>query len=199
MSFGSPTPIEVAVQGPSLAVTRGFAEKLHGELAKVSSLRDLQYAQPLDYPSLQIQIDRDRAGQFGVTSAEVARSLVAATSSSRYTDLNFWRDPGSGNGFQIQVEIPQAKMASIEDVANLPVMSRTATGGLGRPLVADVATVDYGTTPGEVDRYNMQRVVSFTANVHGKPLGQVVIDIRQAIARAGAPPRGVTVYNRGQV
>jgi multidrug efflux pump subunit AcrB len=199
MSFGSPTPIEVAVQGPQLAASRAFAEKVRAELVKIEALRDLQYAQPLDYPSLQIQIDRDRAGQFGVTPSDVARSLVAATSSSRYTDLNFWRDPGSGNGFQIQVEIPQAKMASLEDVADLPVMSRTAAGGLGRPLVADVATVDYGTTPGEVDRYNMQRVVSFTANIHGKPLGRVVADIRQAIARAGAPPRGVTVHNRGQV
>src|SRR5439155_5521720 len=65
MSFGSPTPIEVAVQGPSLAATRAFAEKIRGELVKIDALRDLQYAQPLDYPSLQIQINRDRAGQFG--------------------------------------------------------------------------------------------------------------------------------------
>ena len=198
MSFGSPTPIEVAVQGPALAATRAFAEKIRAELVKIPSLRDLQYAQPLDYPSLQIQINRDRAGQFGVTAADVGRSLATATSSSRYTDLNFWRDPGSGNGFQIQVEIPQAKMASIEDVADLPVMARNANG-TGRPLVSDVATVDYGTTPGEVDRYNMQRVVSFTANVHGEPLGRVVTEIRQAIARAGAPPRGITINNRGQV
>jgi multidrug efflux pump subunit AcrB len=198
MSFGSPTPIEVAVQGPALPATRAFAEKIRAELVKIDALRDLQYAQPLDYPSLQVQINRDRAGQFGVTAVDVGRSLATATSSSRYTDLNFWRDPGSGNGFQIQVEIPQAKMASIEDVADLPVMARNA-GGSGRPLVSDVATVDYGTTPGEVDRYNMQRVVSFTANVHGKPLGKVVTDIRQAIARAGAPPRGISVNNRGQV
>jgi multidrug efflux pump subunit AcrB len=198
MSFGSPTPIEVAVQGPALPATRAFAEKIRAELVKIDALRDLQYAQPLDYPSLQIQINRDRAGQFGVTAADVGRSLATATSSSRYTDLNFWRDPGSGNGFQIQVEIPQAKMASIEDVADLPVMARNSDG-TGRPLVSDVANVDYGTVPGEVDRYNMQRVVSFTANVHGKPLGQVVTDIRQAIARAGAPPRGITVNNRGQV
>src|SRR5204862_642722 len=100
--------------------------------------------------------------------------------------------------FQIQVEIPQAKMASIEDVNGLPVMARS-TDGTGRPLVSDVATVDYGTTPGEVDRYNMQRVVSLTANVHGEPLGQAVAEIRQAIARAGAPPRGVSINNRGQV
>jgi multidrug efflux pump subunit AcrB len=199
MSFGSPTPIEVAIQGPALATSRAFAEKVRAELVQIDTLRDLQYAQPLDYPSLQIQINRDRAGQFGVTPSDVGRSLVAATSSSRYTDLNFWRDPGSGNGFQIQVEIPQAKMASLEDVADLPVMSRTADGSLGRPLVSDVATVDYGTVPGQVDRYNMQRVVSFTANIHGKPLGAVVADVRQAIARAGTPPRGVTVNNRGQV
>jgi multidrug efflux pump subunit AcrB len=199
MSFGSPTPIEVAVQGPALAASRAFAEKVRAELLKIDALRDLQYAQPLDYPALQIQINRDRAGQFGVTPLEVGRSLVAATSSSRYTDLNFWRDPASGNGFQIQVEIPQAKMASIEDISDLPVMSRTGDGSMGRPLVSDVAAVDYGTVPGEVDRYNMQRVVSFTANIHGKPLGGVLADIEQAIKRAGTPPRGVTVNNRGQV
>ena len=200
MSFGSPTPVEVAVQGPSLADTRAFAGKLRVELAKVASLRDLQYAQPLDYPSIQIQVDRDRAGQFGIAMADIGKSLVAATSSSRYTDLNFWRDPRSGNGFQIQVEIPQFKMASLEDVADLPVMPRNAlNNGISRPLVADLAKVDYGTTPGEVDRYNMQRVVSFTANIHGKPLGQVVEDLQKAIALAGAPPRGVTVFNRGQV
>ena len=198
MSFGSPTPIEVAVQGPALPATRAFAEKIRVELLKIDTLRDLQYAQPLDYPSLQVQINRDRAGQFGVTAADVGRSLATATSSSRYTDLNFWRDPGSGNGFQIQVEIPQSKMASIEDVMDLPVVARNSAS-LARPLVSDVATVDYGTTPGEIDRYNMQRVVSFTANVHGRPLGKVLPDIRQAIARAGAPPRGITVNNRGQV
>jgi multidrug efflux pump subunit AcrB len=77
-------------------------------------------------------------------------------------------------------------------------MARNA-GSPGRPLVSDVATVDYGITPGEVDRYNMQRVVSFTANLEGKPLGQTLDDVRQAIARAGTPPRGVSVNNRGQV
>ncbi len=200
MSFGSPTPIEVAVQGPSLPANRSFAERLRVELEKVSSLRDLQYAQPLDYPTVQVTIDRDRAGQFGVAMADVAKSLVAATSSSRFTDPNFWRDPRSGNAFQIQVEIPQHKISSIEDVENLPVMNHDgASNDVSRPLVADLAKVDYGTAPGEVDRYNMQRVVSFTANIHGKPLGRVVGEVRNAIAQLGEPPRGLTVFTRGQV
>ena len=200
MSFGSPTPIEVVVQGPTLSANRSFAEKLRLELEKVSSLRDLQYAQPLDYPTLQVTIDRGRAGQFGVAMADVAKSLVAATSSSRFTDPNFWRDPKSGNAFQLQLEIPQSKMASIEDVENLPVMNHEVAGnGVSRPLVADVAKVEYGTTMGEVDRYNMQRVVGFTANLHGKPLGQAIGEVRKAILRAGEPPRGVSVFTRGQV
>src|SRR5438093_13464177 len=139
MSYGSPTLIAVAVQGRQLAATRAFADKVRAELVKIDALRDLQYAQPLDYPSLQIQIDRNRAGQFGVTAFDIGRSLVAATSSSRYTDLNFWRDPGSGNGFQLEVEIPQDKIASIEDVADLPVMSHTAVRSIGRPLLGDIA------------------------------------------------------------
>src|SRR5260370_13422216 len=112
MSFGSSTPIEVAVQGPALADNRACAEKVRIELAKLTTLRDLQYAQPLDYPSLEVTINRDRAGQFGIAMADIGKSMVAATSSSRFTDLNFWRDPRSGNCFQIQVEGPQANMAS---------------------------------------------------------------------------------------
>jgi multidrug efflux pump subunit AcrB len=90
-------------------------------------------------------------------------------------------------------------MASIDDLADLPVMPRNTAAGASRPLVADVARVDYGTTLGEVDRYNMQRVVSFTANLEGKPLGSELGELRDAIARAGTPPRGVNVYLRGQV
>jgi multidrug efflux pump subunit AcrB len=190
----------VAVQSPNLADDRAFAEKVRVELAKLPSLRDLRYAQPLEYPSLEVNVDRDRAGQFGLSMADIGKSMVAATSSSRYTDLNFWRDPRSGNGFQIQVEIPQSRVASIEDVRELPVMTKEAfQNGATRPLVADLAKVEFGTVPGEVDRYNMQRVVSLTANIHGKPLGQVLNDVKAAIERAGKPPRGVVVVNRGQI
>ncbi len=195
MSFGSPTPIEVAVQGPNLAANRAFAEKVRIELAKIGALRDLQYGQPLDYPTVQVAIDRERAGQFGLTMSNVARSLVAATSSSRFVEPNYWRDPTSGNAFQIQVEIPQSKMASLEDVRNLPLM----VNGEPRPLLEDVADVRYGSTMGEVDRYNMQRVVSLTANIHGEVLGQVAGQIRAALKQAGEPPRGVTVAVRGQI
>lgn len=195
MSFGSPTPIEVAIQGPALPVNRAHAEKVLAELRKLAFLRDLQFAQPLDYPTIDVQIDRQRAGQYGLTMANVARSLVAATSSSRFVDPNYWRDPASGNAFQIQVEIPQHRMASIADLADLPVMQNREA----RPSLGDVATIKPGKTFGLVERYNMQRVVSITANLHEVPLGMAEQQINEAIAKAGAPPRGVTVIVRGQV
>jgi len=195
MSFGSPTPIEVAIQGPALPANRAHAEKVLAELKKLPFLRDLQFAQPLDYPTIDVQIDRERAGQYGLTMANVARSLVAATSSSRFVDPNYWRDPASGNAFQIQVEIPQHRMASISDLADLPVMQNREA----RPSLGDVATIKPGKTFGLVERYNMQRVVSITANLHEVPLGMAEQQINEAIAKAGAPARGVTVNVRGQV
>jgi multidrug efflux pump subunit AcrB len=195
LSFGSPTPIEVAIQGPAMPANRQHAEKVRSELTKLPYLRDLHAVQSFDYPTLEVAVNRERAGQYGLTASGVARSLVAATSSSRFVDPNYWRDPVSGNAFQIQVEIPQSRMASEEDVRSLPVMP----GGGSRPLLGDVADVKLGTTAGEIDRYNMQRVVSFTANVHGMPLGEAAEGIREAISRAGDPPRGVTVNLRGQI
>ncbi len=127
--------------------------------------------------------------------SNVARSLLMATSSSRFVEPNYWRDPVSGNAFQIQVEIPQAQMAAAEDVGALPL---SVSGGTNAQ-VSDVATITTGTAPGLMERYNGQRVVSLTANIEGASLGQVTPGVRDAIARAGDPPRGVTVAIRGQI
>jgi multidrug efflux pump subunit AcrB len=195
MSFGAPTPIEIAVQGANLQVNREHAEKIRTALATLGYLRDIQFAQPLDYPTLSVTIDRERAGQFGLTMSNVARSLLMATSSSRFVEANFWRDPVSGNAFQIQVEIPQAQMQSADDIGALPLS--TASGPT--PQVGDVAQIGTGTVPGMIERYNGQRVVSLTANVHGVALGQASDGIRNAIRDAGEVPRGVTVAIRGQI
>jgi len=81
----------------------------------------------------------------------------------------------------------------------VPVMADGASARGGHPLVSDVAKLGYGTAFGEVDRYNMQRMVSMTANIHGKPLGVIDGKLRAAIDRAGKPPLGTTVFVRGQV
>ncbi len=195
MSFGSPTPIEIAVQGVNLQDDYKYAQKVQACLGKLDFLRDLQFAQEMNYPTLDINIDRNRTGQFGLTMADVVHSVVPATSSSRFTDPNYWRDPNSGNAFQIQVELPQNQVQSYEQVGNLPVMP----AGSPKPLLDDIASLKPNTMPGEIDRYNGQRVVSLTANIHGITLGEAAPKISQAVAAAGAPPRGVTVVTRGEI
>ncbi len=195
MAFGSGTPIEVVVGGPNFADTRLHAARIRDQLARVRSLRDLMYVQTLNYPTVEVRVDRERAGQSGVSTDEVARALVAATSSSRFVVPNYWRDPRNGVGYQVQVEVPQARMDSAQAVGQVPV-KKTARGSL---LVRDVADLVEGTMPGEYDRFNMRRVVSLTANLEGQDLGRVANSVRAAIRAAGEPPRGVTVQVRGQV
>ncbi|WP_435010721.1 efflux RND transporter permease subunit [Tundrisphaera lichenicola] len=195
MSFGSPTPVEIAVTGSSLADIRTHAEKIRRELAGVASLRDLQYVQALEYPTLNVEIDRERAGIGGVSVAEISRSVVAATSSSRFVVPNYWPDPKSGIGYQVQVEIPYQQMDSIGRVETIPIQRAG-----GEPLLLrDVARVAPGSMPGEYDRYNMKRTVSLTANIEGEDLGRVAGHVDRAIRSAGEPPKGVTVDVRGQI
>ena len=195
MSFGSPTPVDVAVSGPNFADSRAYAEKVRAELAKIPSIRDLQYAQALDYPTVVVNIDRERAGASGITAEEVARSLVTATSSSRFVVPNYWPDPKTGIGYQVQVEIPFATMDSVKQVETIPVQ-RAAGQSL---LLRDVANVRRGTMPGEYDRYNMKRSLNLTANIVGEDLGRAAAAVSRALERAGAPPKGVIVDVRGQI
>ena len=191
MSFGSPTPVEVAVNGTDFAETRLYAAKLMDKLGKLPGLRDLQVVQSLDYPTVQVEVDRKKAGTVNVTPSDVARSLAEATSSSRFTVPNFWADPKTGIGYQVQVEVPRPvvrspkgiePISSIGDLQMVPVKGNTA----GQVLVRDVATVTPGTMPGEIDRYNMQRQVSMTANIAGTDLGSVSRQVDGAL-RAPAP------------
>jgi multidrug efflux pump subunit AcrB len=195
MNFGAPTPVEINVSGPDLGADRAFAEKVRAELGRIGALRDLQYDEPLDYPSMNVNVDRERAGQLGVTVDKVGRSFLAATSSSRFVTPNYWADPRSGVAYQLQVQIPQAEMTSIQDLEQVPVTS----GGSSHPLLGDVAQITYGNTVGEYHRLNGQRMVTLTANVSGEDLGRVSNRLEEAIKNAGTPPRGVNVKVRGQV
>jgi multidrug efflux pump subunit AcrB len=196
MSFGSPTPIEIAISGSALPVAKGYADKIIEELKKISYLRDVQIAQTLDYPSVQVNVDRERAGLLGVKISDVTRSLVAATTSSRFTTPVFWADPGTGISFNVQVQIPEAKTTSLEDLGNVPV-----TAGRGETvLLRNLASITTGTSVGVYERYNVARLLSITANIHGSDLGTAMRAIRQAVAAAGAPPEARTKIDyRGQI
>jgi multidrug efflux pump subunit AcrB len=195
MNFAAPTPVEVAVIGPDLSASRGYADRLREELSKIGVLRDLNYELPLDYPSVDVKVDRKLAGQLGVATSQVARSLSEATYSSRFTTPNYWADPKTGIAYQLQVQYPQPSITSVQDVQNIPVMP----GPSQHPLIGDLATVGTGTVVGEYDRRNGLRMLSLSANVAGEDLSGVAKNIDAAIRRTGAPPTGTSVQLRGQI
>jgi multidrug efflux pump subunit AcrB len=204
MSFGSPTPIEVVISGADFAKSREHAEKLRKELAEITALRDIQVGQSLDYPTVQVNVDREKAGMAGLMPVDVSRALVTATSSSRFIVPNYWADPKSGVAYQVQVEIPRPvvrspydveTVGSIEQLGRIPLLKTES----GQILVRDIAAIEPGTMPGQYDRYNMKRQVTLTANITGADLGSVASQVQQAIKQAGEPPTGCTVEVRGQI
>jgi multidrug efflux pump subunit AcrB len=195
LNFGTPSLIEVAVHGPQYNDVVSYTANLQQQLSKVSELRDLGYEQPLRYPTISVNVDRVMAGQLGTTADEVGKAVVSATASSRFVAPNYWRDPKSGVSYQVQVQIPQPEMTSIKDIATIPVASNTGAD----PLLDEVASVRTGTVPGELDRLNGQWQVALSANLSKVDLGRADSDIENAISRAGAPPRGISVQVRGQI
>ena len=170
MSFGSPTPIEVAVQGPNLAANRGLrGEGPRGAGEDPVAARSAVRRSRSTIRRVQINVDRERAGQFGADAwpdvaqvagrGDVVQPLRRAELLARSGERQRLPDSGGDSAEQDGVDRRCAEPAGD---------ARTAQP---RPLLGDVAEVKYGTTMGEVDRYNMQRVVSLTANIHGRTLG----------------------------
>jgi multidrug efflux pump subunit AcrB len=168
------------------------------KLASIQSLRDVQFGQSLDYPSINVKLDREKASSAGTTAAEVARSVVAATSSTRFIAQNYWPDPKTGIGYQVQIEIPQSTLTEPADLAAIPVTSHSRSP----LLLRDVAQLSAGTMPGQFDRYNMKREITLTANISGADLGSVSTAVRRALDELeaeGKRPKSVTTELRGQL
>ena len=195
MSFGSPTPVQIDVQGVDLDQNYAYLSKVKAELHKLDFLRDISVVQAQSYPIVDVTVNRDYAGQFGLTMSDVTNSLVPATGSSRFTAPNYWRDPKNGNAFQIQVQLPSNRMQGMAALSALPLMR----DGQSQPQLDQVAKLQYGTMPGMIERLSGQRIVSVTANLHGVPLGKAQSRINAALKSIAAPPKGSTVVVRGQI
>ncbi len=192
LSQGSPTPVEVAISGKNKKQNIEYAFKVLDQLKKIPYLRDVQIGQSFKYPSLNVNIDRQRAAQLGVSLNDVSRSLVASTSSSRYTEKNVWLDEKVGLSYAVQVQIPEYQMASVNDMKQIPVLANQS-----RPVLGDVADITTGTTYGENDDIGAIPMLSVTASINHKDLGTATNDVKKAISNLGKLPRGLTIEQRG--
>ncbi|GAA4455655.1 efflux RND transporter permease subunit [Nibrella saemangeumensis] len=192
MSQGAFTPIEVQVAGREMPQIEGYANELVDRLRDVHFLRDVRIVQPLKFPVINIQLDRQKLALMGLNLQETARSITASTSSSRYTEKNQWLDERSAYTYQVQVQIPEQAMQDISQLQAVPLVA-----GQNRPTLADVATFSVDTMPGEYARTGPRRFVTVSANVHKKDLGTATEAVEEAIAGIGTPPKGLVVAVKG--
>jgi multidrug efflux pump subunit AcrB len=194
LNFGAPTPIQVAVSGRDLTQSRRYAESVAARLREIPSLRDVQLPLALDYPVTRVDVDRERAGQHGLSGQDVSRAVLAATASTVLTTPLFWVDPRNGTPYRVALRVPESSLRSNAELLNLPVGR-----GDDPALLSDVASVYATTAPGAIDRINSQRAVTVTANLAGADLGGAGRAVSRALASLPAPPAGTTVTIRGQI
>ena len=164
MSFGSPTPIAVRIVGTDLKMVRQHAEKIASAMKKIPFLRDIEFQQQLDYPTVEVDIDREKAGLSGATVEDLAHALVMATASTRFANLNYWVDVKTGFDYLVQLQIPPLRMEKPEDIETLPLESVNPLVNL---MIRDVATVRQGVRPGELDRDMSQRYLTLDRERRG--------------------------------
>ena len=192
MAQGASTPIEVRVAGKNFEELKTFSQRLVDSLKQVSYLRDVQITQPLKFPTININIDRFRLAQMGLNLNEVARSITDATSSSRFTEKVQWLDTKVAYTYQVQVQVPEYLMNSIEQLQSISLVK-----GKSRPILSDIAKMSVDTLPGEYDRSGPRRFLTVSANIYKKDLGTATTAVNKVIKSLGIPPKGLISEVRG--
>jgi multidrug efflux pump subunit AcrB len=193
MAQGANTPIEVRVAGKNMGDIKSYAYQLLDRLKQIPFLRDVQIAQPLNYPTVDITVDRNKLALMGLNIDDVTRSITDVTSSSRFTDKNLWLDNNNQYTYQTQVEVQEYIMNSLEQLKSTSLVKTQP-----RPVLADVASIQVDTVPGEYDRSGPRRFVTVSANMHNKDLASATAAIQQSLKDMGEPPKGLVAQIMGE-
>ncbi len=188
MSLGAATPVEVRVAGKDMEEIESHAYKVLEKMKEIPFLRDVQIAQPLRFPVVNITLDRLKVAQFGLTVQEIARSVTASTSSSRFTERNQWLDESKSYTYQIQVQIPEYVMNNMDELREIPLVK-----GQSSPVLGDIASFNTQYVPGQYDRVGPRRVLTISANIHQTDLGTATAAVQAKLDEIEDTPRGVLV------
>jgi multidrug efflux pump subunit AcrB len=211
LNFGLSAPIDVQIEGSNLEKSYAIAQGLRDRMRTIAGTRDVRIAQVLDHPALQLDVDRARAAQVGISQRDVANNLLTTLSSSALVQPSFWLNPQNNVNYLVAVQTPTPKMASTGDLLSTPVAAgtqplrqATAPRSLGgdapgtslylgsvarlRPT-ADMALINHAT---------VQRVVDVQASAEGRDLGAVAGDIQHQIDALKDLPPGTRITIHGQ-
>jgi CzcA family heavy metal efflux pump len=198
LNFGLSAPIDIQITGANRAGNFAFASKLMDQIRHVPGAVDFRIQEPNDAPQLNVVIDRTMASVLGVTAQAVSNSVLGALAGSNQTSPNFWVDPTNRVSYQVNAQVPQYEMDSLDSLRDLPILGGSNTGQA--QILANAATISRGTTSPVVDHYDITPVINIYGNVDGKDLGYVADHIQKLVdASKKDLPRGSFIDVRGQV
>jgi len=196
LNFGAPAPVDVQVTGKNLAGARAYAQKLLAKMKTIPGLADARIQQPSNAPQIDVDVDRARIGQYGLTEKDVTTSLASTLAGTGQTAPVYFVNPENGVQYPVVAQTPEYLVDSMGALANVPVSG--AVGTANQPL-GGLATVTRSNTVPVVSHYNIQPVLNIYGTTQGRDLGAVAGDIERAIKSLDSElPKGVTVTIRGQ-
>jgi multidrug efflux pump subunit AcrB len=199
LNFGLPAPIDIQIVGNKLEQNRVVANTLLAKLRAVRGLVDARIQQPGDEPAINVDVDRTKAMQAGLTQRDVAQNLLIALSGSSQTTPNFWLDPKNGVSYPLMAEVPQYDIHSLQTLANVPLTTDQVKVD-PQNLLGSLGTMSRGTQQAVVSHYNVQPVLDIFASVQGRDLGGVASDVAKLVDETQAQlPPGSSIVVRGQV
>jgi HAE1 family hydrophobic/amphiphilic exporter-1 len=195
LNMGMPAPIDVQVSGSSLKKNYALASQIASQVRELPKVSDVLVPQDIDYPALELDIDREKASLLGLSQKEVVDNVITALSSNGMIAPNYWVDPRSGNPYMLTVQYPEDAVKTMEDLKQIPLRG---TGSKDTTMLDTVVNIKPIPTPTEVDHYQLFRVIDVYVSPKAEDLGQVSAQIDRIIANTKLP-EGVRVNLRGSV
>ncbi len=195
LNQGAPAPIDVQVSGSDLQTDDRIAEDLARQFRALPGVSDVYVPQDMDYPSLQVNVNRERASELGLDPKEVIDNLITSLTSDAMIAPSYWVDPKNGNNYFVTVQYPENQVKSLEDLKAMPLRAPS----LKLPTyLSQVADVSLSRSPTEVDHYQLQRSIDVYVAPSGEDLGKNAQQISKIIADYHLPPN-IRVNLRGLV
>ncbi len=199
LNFGLPAPFDIQVTGRDLVANREIAYGLAAQIRNVPGTVDVRVQQPSDQPKFRVVVDREKAGELGLTERDVANSVLLSLSGSGQVQPGYWLNPQVGIQYLLNVRVPEYVLDSLASLAAIPITA-SLPGQADGQLLGNLATVSRTNGPPIVSHYNVQPVIDVFGGVSGRDLGGVMRDIEPILDAARKTlPRGSGLLVRGQV
>jgi multidrug efflux pump subunit AcrB len=195
LSLGMPAPIDVQVTGSNMQTSYATALELANQIRGVKGVADIYIPQDLDYPALQLDVDRTRAKEMGLTQKEVVGNIITALTSNAMIAPSFWIDPKTGNDYMLTVQYPERQIRNLDDLRAIPIRGTNSKLPTRLDMVSSISKIK---SPTEVDHYQLRRTIDVYVRPLGEDLGRIATAIDRITARTKIPV-GVTVTLRGLV